>query len=77
MRYRGLITPRMICAGLRTGGKDSCQGDSGGPLTMNSSENLQLIGVVSFGSGCARPNSPGVYARVSAVRPWIQLVTGI
>ncbi|XP_076154871.1 transmembrane protease serine 9-like [Alosa pseudoharengus] len=65
------ITENMICAGLREGGKDSCQGDSGGPMMMKEDSVWVQSGVVSFGIGCARPNLPGVYARVSRYEDWI------
>ncbi|WP_338673363.1 serine protease [Streptomyces sp. SCSIO 30461] len=55
----------MVCAGDANGGHDACQGDSGGPLVANG----LLIGLVSWGSGCGRADSPGVYTRVSAVMP--------
>lgn len=73
--YPGKIDGSMICAGYPEGGKDSCQGDSGGPLVMGSGSGRSLVGVVSWGHGCARPNKYGVYAKVSAVTGWIDSVT--
>ncbi|CAA9961642.1 hypothetical protein CFE70_005048 [Pyrenophora teres f. teres 0-1] len=66
--YGSTITNNMVCAGLTAGGKDSCQGDSGGPLVDASKT---LVGVVSFGNGCAAPGYPGVYSRVSTFLPFI------
>mmetsp|Transcript_26075 Transcript_26075/g.60544 ORF Transcript_26075/g.60544 Transcript_26075/m.60544 type:complete len:571 (-) Transcript_26075:218-1930(-) len=64
--------PRMICA--RADGKDSCQGDAGGPLIVpgaTATDDL-LVGINSFGIGCADPNFPGIYTRVSFFEEWIQ-----
>lgn len=63
--YNGEITANMFCAGPEAGGQDSCQGDSGGPLTRGLDHTV-LTGVVSWGTGCARPNLFGVYTRVSS-----------
>lgn len=59
----------MLCAGIDAGGYDSCQGDSGGPLF---DANNVLVGVTSWGDGCAREGVPGVYAKVSTNTKWIQ-----
>lgn len=63
--YGSEIRATMICAAAA--GKDSCQGDSGGPLTSGN----VLVGVVSWGYGCAQANYPGVYADVAALRSWV------
>jgi secreted trypsin-like serine protease len=73
--YRDFDTKTMLCAGLPQGGVDSCQGDSGGPMFgRNATGALRVVGATSFGVGCARPNYPGVYARVgdATLREWIR-----
>lgn len=61
------VADSMICAGLKEGGKDSCQGDSGGPFVCGG----ELVGVVSWGVGCARKGYPGVYTENSYYVDWI------
>lgn len=68
----------MMCAGiLGFGGKDACYGDSGGPLLLQQSTSTKksdyvVVGLVSWGRGCARGNQPGVYTKVSRYRKWIR-----
>jgi secreted trypsin-like serine protease len=69
--YGDYIFNTSLCAGFSEGGKDSCQGDSGGPLVSSLFGENQLVGVVSWGLGCAQPNIPGIYARVSKYESFI------
>jgi trypsin len=64
----GYFTPSMMCAG--NPGRDTCAGDSGGPLVGMSNGHLVLVGITSFGFGCARAAHPGVYTRVPSIRGW-------
>ena len=50
------------------------QGDSGGPLYMKRNSYLVQLGIVSWGIGCARPDSPGVYTRVTKMMSWIRRI---
>ena len=68
------MTDDMMCAGLKEGGKDACQGDSGGPLVASDPTKygaMSLIGVVSWGYGCAGVDALGIYAEVSHFTNWL------
>ncbi|CAH0399367.1 unnamed protein product [Chilo suppressalis] len=82
------LQEHQMCAGVLVGGADACQGDSVGPLQIEillPQKNFctsrpgycirrmhHVIGVTSFGVGCALPNLPGVYTRVSSYLDWIE-----
>lgn len=57
----------------------ACQGDSGGPVVAydKQTKDPTVVGIVSWGYGCADKKYPGVYSRVLAAREWIRENTGI
>ncbi|XP_066998945.1 venom protease [Anabrus simplex] len=70
---RHRITENMICAGYPQGKQDACQGDSGGPMHIDTEKGgLEVIGIVSWGRGCARPNFPGIYTRIANYLDWVE-----
>ncbi|XP_029466497.1 chymotrypsinogen 2-like [Rhinatrema bivittatum] len=72
-RYWGnKIADVMICAGAA--GASSCMGDSGGPLVCQKNGAWTLVGIVSWGSGNCSPTTPGVYARVTSLRDWVDQI---
>lgn len=62
----------MICASAPT--RDACAKDSGGPL-IDPRRN-ELVGIVSWGAGCAYSLYPGIYSNIALVKPWIRSIVG-
>jgi secreted trypsin-like serine protease len=77
------ITPRMLCAGSSRPRADSCYGDSGGPLVVDRDSPARppmdyvLVGLVSFGNGCAQSGFSGVYTRIASPAIAHYLASGI
>lgn len=82
-RFSGLAkvsAHNALCAGGVSQGQvvDTCQGDSGAPLIANADGDARIVGVVSWGEGCAGMEdgepirlTPGVYVRTSNFLDWL------
>lgn len=79
-KYRkDMITSRMMCTyRLGSENQDACQGDSGGPLVRFSEERgrYEQVGVVSWGIGCASPEYPGIFVKLSHYLQWMMKKAG-
>ncbi|XP_063280928.1 acrosin-like [Prinia subflava] len=73
--YGGALHPQDLCAGYPRGGIDTCQGDIGGPLVCKDhvGDYFWLVGLASWGKGCAGDKRPGVFTSTQHFHGWIQL----
>ena len=75
--YTGKITDDMICAQSVFQEVDVYQGFSVAPLMVpDVNGRLAVLGLVSWGEGCARKNRPTVYTNVTKHIDWIRLIIG-
>lgn len=70
-----LVKDDMVCAGTPTGEVGTCFGDSGGPLILKQNGQNYLVGITSWGLGCAAPGLYDVFSRASYFKSLIERVT--
>ena len=78
-KNRGMaVTDDMLCANDVEEKQDACSGDSGGPLLAKlplpgiTGGVWSLVGIISWGIGCALTKFPGVYSRIGTEVDWIE-----
>ncbi|CAL8109399.1 unnamed protein product [Orchesella dallaii] len=61
-----IVEESMVCIAAFNSDEpvDSCTGDQGGPLIVEENGLAVLVGLISFGTGCGRPNVPSFCTRV-------------
>ena len=67
-----MFSKYMFCAGNTKANGDACDGDSGGPFAVLERGRWHLVGLVSWGEGCAREGKYGYYTKVPKFYNWIQ-----
>ncbi|NXA71151.1 ACRO protein, partial [Mohoua ochrocephala] len=77
--YGGAVHPQDLCAGYPRGGIDTCQGDIGAPLVCkdNVGDYFWLVGLASWGKGCAGAKRPGIFTSTQHFHTWIRAQTGL
>lgn len=73
--YKGIEDESQMCAHKES--QDACRDDSGGPIQIYHKIHYcsyTVVGVTSFGIGCATPEVPGVYTRVYHYLDWIERI---
>lgn len=69
--YDNILSQYEICAGFARGGTGTCQGDSGGPLMVQNQGKWELVGITSWGRGCAEAEAYDVYVDIASINEWI------